>query len=102
MDVRPFEHDEATIAGLGEQMASGALSARGLTEAYLARIEALDGALRSVLQVNPDALRIAEGLDEERSDGRVRGPLHGIPVAIKDLVDIEGYVTGFGSRAYST
>jgi amidase len=87
MDVPAFEHDEATIAGLGEQMASGALTARGLTEAYLARVEALDGALRSVLEVNPDALAIAEGLDEERSDGRVRGPLHGIPVLVKDNLD---------------
>ncbi|HET7235170.1 MAG TPA: amidase [Actinomycetota bacterium] len=87
MDVPAFEHDEATIAGLGEEMASGSLTARGLTEAYLARIEALDGTLRSVLQVNPDALAIAEDLDEERSDGHVRGPLHGIPVLIKDNLD---------------
>jgi len=87
MDVPAFEHDEATIAGLGEQMASGSLTARGLAEAYLARIEALDGTLRSVLQVNPDALAIAEGLDDERADGRVRGPLHGIPVLVKDNID---------------
>jgi amidase len=87
MDVPAFEHDEATIVGLGEQLAAGSLTARGLVEAYLARIEALDGALRSVLQVNPDALAIAEALDDERADGRVRGPLHGIPVLVKDNID---------------
>jgi amidase len=87
MDVPPFEHDEATLAGLGEQMASGALTAHGLTEAYLARIDALDPTLRSVLEANPDALATAESLDHERASGRVRGPLHGIPVLVKDNID---------------
>jgi amidase len=71
-------------------MARGELTAQGLVERYLARIEAVDGrgpALRSVLETNPDAPAIAARLDEERRAGRVRGPLHGIPVLIKDNID---------------
>jgi len=62
-------------------------TARSLTEAYLQRIAAIDTQLRSVIEVNPDALAIAEGLDRERAAGRVRGPMHGIPVLIKDNID---------------
>jgi amidase len=71
-------------------MRSGKWTARALTERYLTRIEALDRsgpALRSVIEVNPDALAIAEGLDRERKAGRGRGPLHGIPVLVKDNID---------------
>ena len=66
------------------------LTARGLTENYLARIEAVDRggpALNSVIELNPDALAIAEALDAERQAGTVRGPLHGIPILIKDNID---------------
>ena len=65
-------------------MASGATSSRAIVEQYLARIEALDRqgpALHSIIELNPDALAIADRLDAERKAGRVRGPLHGIPVA---------------------
>ena len=63
-------------------------SARALTEAYLKRIEALDkGQVNSMIELNPDALAIADALDAERRAGRVRGPLHGIPVVIKDNID---------------
>ena len=68
-------------------MASGALTSRALTESYLSRIEAIDPGLRSVLEVNPDALEIAGAMDEERSAGNDRGPLHGIPVLVKDNID---------------
>ena len=84
-----FELEEATILDLQKRMVSGEDSARSLTEKYVARIEALDRRgpeLRSVLEVNPDALAIAEKLDEERKAGRVRGPLHGIPILIKDNI----------------
>ncbi|HKA35663.1 MAG TPA: amidase [Thermoanaerobaculia bacterium] len=87
--VEPFELDEATITDLQKKMVSGEETARSLTEKYIARIEALDRrgpALRSVLEVNPEAVAIAEHLDEERKAGRVRGFLHGIPVLIKDNV----------------
>jgi amidase len=87
--TEPFELEEATILDLQKRMVSGEDSARSLTEKYIARIEALDRhgpELRSVLEVNPDALAIAEKLDEERKAGRVRGPLHGIPILIKDNI----------------
>jgi amidase len=79
--------EEATIAGLGFRMASGGLTARALAEAYLMRIRAIDPLLRSVIETNPDALEIADALDAERRAGRVRGPLHGIPVLVKDNVE---------------
>ncbi len=87
--AEPFELEEATILDLQKKMVSGEESARSLTEKYMARIEALDRRgpeLRSVIEVNPDALAIAEQLDSERKTGRVRGPLHGIPILIKDNI----------------
>jgi amidase len=84
-----FELDEATVADLQKRMGSGQDSARSLVEKYAARIEAVDRQgplLRSVLEINPDALAIADKLDEERKAGKVRGPLHGIPVLIKDNI----------------
>ncbi|HKN81223.1 MAG TPA: amidase [Actinomycetota bacterium] len=82
-----FEFEEASIEELQASMASGSLTSRGLTEAYLERIEMVDAALRSVLETNPDALEIADTLDAERRSGRVRGALHGVPVLVKDNVD---------------
>ena len=87
--VPPFELEEATIAELQAAMQSGRHTARSLVEAYLARIDSVDRAgptLTSVIEVNPDALAIAEVLDAERKAGRKRGPLHGIPVVIKDNI----------------
>ena len=89
----PFEFDEATVASLQEGMAAGRHTAESVARAYLGRIEAVDRpgdgrpGLRSVVEVNPDALADARRLDEERRAGRVRGPLHGIPVLIKDNID---------------
>jgi len=87
--VPAFELEEATIADLRKAMESGRDTSRSLVEKYIARIEALDRkgpALRQVLEVNPDALAIAAKLDEERKAGKTRGPLHGIPVLVKDNV----------------
>jgi len=84
-----FALEEATIAQLQQQMTGGAASARSLAEQYLARIDALDRqgpALRSIIELNPDALAIADARDAERRAGRVRGPLHGIPIVIKDNI----------------
>jgi amidase len=81
---------EATIDGLAADLAAGRITAAELVEAHIARIEALDRAgptLRSVIELNPDAVEIARTLDRERAAGRVRGPLHGIPVMVKDNVD---------------
>ncbi|HEV2145905.1 MAG TPA: amidase [Longimicrobiaceae bacterium] len=94
--VAPFELDEATVAELQEGMRSGRYTSRSITEAYLARIEALDRrgpALQSMLDLNSDALAIADSLDAERRAGRVRGPLHGIPVVVKDNVDTADRMT---------
>lgn len=81
---------EWTIAELNEKMDSGELTAHQVTELYLQRIEAVDKNgpyLNSVIELNPDALEIAAELDKERSAGKVRGPLHGIPILIKDNID---------------
>ena len=86
-DAAPaFPYEEATAAELQGLMQAGLLSSRALTEAYLARIRALDPLLRSVLEVNPDALAIADALDAERKAKGPRGPLHGLPVLVKDNV----------------
>ena len=85
----PFELEEATIAELQAGMKSGKYTARGLTAAYVQRIDALDRkgpALRAVLEVNPDALAQAEALDAERKAKGPRGPLHGVPVLVKDNI----------------
>src|SRR6476659_2781382 len=82
-----FALEELTITQLQQQMTSGAATSRSLVEQYLARIDALDRrgpALRSIVELNPDALAFADRMDAERKAGRVRGPLHGIPIVIKD------------------
>jgi amidase len=94
--VSDFELDEATIADLQQGMESGRLTARSVAELYLARIEAIDRngpALRSILDVNPEALEIAEKLDRERREKGPRGPLHGIPVLLKDNLDTADRMT---------
>jgi amidase len=85
-----FDWEELTVRDAQAAMASGRVSARRLTEMYLERIERIDRrgpALNSVIETNPDAPGIAEALDRERKAGRVRGPLHGVPVLIKDNID---------------
>jgi amidase len=84
-----FRFAEATIDDLQAQMASGALTSHELTAAYLARIAEIDKAgprLNAVIELNPDALAIADQLDAERKSGHVRGPLHGLPILIKDNI----------------
>jgi amidase len=87
-----FEWEEATIAELQAAMSSGALTALELTRAYLERIAALDHdgpRLNAILETNPEAEAIADALDAERAVGHVRGPLHGIPVVLKDNIATE-------------
>jgi amidase len=94
--VPAFEFDETTVEKLQQRMAGGELSARRLTEAYLERIAALDRTgpeLRSVIETNPDALSIADALDAERKAKGPRGPLHGIPVLVKDNIDTADRMT---------
>jgi amidase len=88
--VKPSRFDEATITDLQSQMKSGELSAHELTAGYITRIDEIDKSgprLNSVIEVNPDALAIAEALDKERKEKGPRGPMHGIPVLIKDNID---------------
>jgi amidase len=94
--VPPFELDETTVADLQKRMAAGETTARRVTEAYLARIASLDRQgpeLRSVIETNPEALSIADALDAERKARGPRGPLHGIPVLVKDNVDTADRMT---------
>jgi amidase len=99
----PFELEEATIQQLQDGMRSGRWTSRALVEAYLARIAAMDRqgpALRSVIETNPEALSIADALDAERRGGAVRGPLHGIPILLKDNIDTgDRMMTTAGSYA---
>jgi amidase len=84
-----FAHHEATASQLLQAMAEGSLTSEQLAKDYLARIEAVDRAgpmLNSVLALNPDVLLLARELDEERRAGHLRGPLHGLPVLLKDNI----------------
>ena len=98
-----FLLEEATIADLQQRMQSGRETSRSLVGQYLARIEAIDRrgpALRSVLETNPDALAIADQLDAERKSRGPRGPLHGIPILIKDnIATADKMMTTAGSLA---
>ena len=98
-----FALEEASVTQLQEAMAGGRYTSRRLVELYTERINAIDRrgpTLRSVIELNPDALSIADALDAERKSGRVRGPLHGIPVLIKDNVDTgDRMMTTAGSLA---
>ena len=84
------------------QMADGKLTSRELTQAYLDRIAAVDDAgpaLHAVIELNPRAIADAEALDAERKAGKLRGPLHGLPILIKDNVDVAGLINSAGSLA---
>jgi len=93
---------EQSISALQQAMGQGRTTARGLVEAFLARIDAYDQrgpALNSILLTSPDAHAQADALDRERRQGRQRGPLHGIPVLVKDNQHVEGLPTRVGCRA---
>src|SRR5579863_8655335 len=102
-EVQAFELQEITIGELQEGMKAGKYTARGIAEKYLARIAAIDKrgpAVNSVIEVNPDALAIADASDKERKTKAVRGPLHGIPMLIKDNIDTaDKMMTTAGSLA---
>lgn len=100
--------EERSLADVAAMMAAGQATSVGLTKAYLARIAAMDRpngrkgnpALRSVIAVNPDALAQARALDAERKAGHVRGPLHGVPILIKDNIEtLDPMATTAGSLA---
>src|SRR5258706_4670646 len=85
-----FELNEITVVALQEKMKSGAYTSEKITQLYLDRIKKIDKAgpaINSVIEINPDALTIAKQMDDERKSGKVRGPLHGIPVLLKANID---------------
>lgn len=86
----PTQHNEATVSQLQAEMAAGTLTSEELTKEYLARIIALDQngpGVNAVIQINPDALLMARRADALRRQRTVLGPLHGIPVLLKDNID---------------
>ena len=101
----PFEVHERSISELGAAMAAGEVTARELVEGYLARIEAFDQSgptLNAMVALNPAALATADRLDAERAAGQVRGPLHGIPVVVKDNYDTADMPTSGGAIGLAT
>jgi amidase len=95
-DLPARELEEATIADLQAKLAANAVTSRSLVAKYRARIDALDRKgpeLRAVLELDPDADAIADKLDAERAAGKLRGPLHGIPILVKDNIDTAGKLT---------
>src|SRR5580692_438972 len=102
-EIKPFELDEITISDLQDGMKSDKFTARSLVEKYSARIAEIDKqgpAINSILELNPDALSIADALDQERKTKGPRGPMHGVPVLIKDNIDTaDRMMTTAGSLA---
>jgi amidase len=100
-----FELNEATIADLQKKMEAGTYTSRSITELYLKRIDAIDKSgpkINAVIELNKSALDIADNMDKERKAGKLRGPLHGIPVLIKDNIDTgDNMQTTAGSLALS-
>jgi amidase len=103
MMAADFELDEITIDVLQQKMKSAEYTSQKITELYLKRIEAIDKngpAINAVIEINPDAMSIAAEMDKERKAGKLRGPLHGIPVLIKDNIDTgDKMMTTAGSLA---
>src|SRR5208282_2609908 len=98
-DVKAFELDEITVSELQDGMKSGKYTARSLMEKYSARTQDIDKrTVNAVIEMNPEAEAIADALDQERKSKGPRGPLHGIPVLIKDnIATADGMMTTAGS-----
>src|SRR5947208_14302190 len=92
---------EASIADMQQAMASGSVTSRELVQQYLTRIALYDKKLNAVITVNPNVLREADERDRERAGGRLRGPLHGIPIALKDNIHTTDMPTTGGALAFA-
>ena len=86
IDITEFEFNEITVDELQQKMETREQTSVDICQKYLARIEMVDPVLKSVIELNPEALEIAQKLDDERKSGKVRGALHGIPILIKDNI----------------
>ena len=82
-----IEIEEMTVMQMQTAMKEGKVTSKQLVEMYLARIKQIDGKLNSIIEINPDAIKIAEQMDRERAAGKVRSMMHGIPLVIKDNID---------------
>lgn len=98
--VPAFDVVEADIPAIGSALRAGRVTSLALVEAYLARIERFNPTVRAMVTLNPRAREEARALDRERTRGRVRGPLHGVPVAIKDNIQTAGMSTTGGALAF--
>jgi len=87
MEVPVTSFEEATIADLKRMMETGEVTSVDIVQGYLRNIETLDKTINAIIEVNPEAEEIADALDRERKAGKIRGPLHGIPIVLKDNID---------------
>lgn len=85
--TQSFDVEEKTVLELQDALKTGKITSKQLVEIYLKRIKEIDPKLNSIIEINPDAVAIAERMDKERKSGKIRSPMHGIPVVIKDNID---------------
>src|SRR5213596_2695963 len=98
---KPFTVVEASIPEMQKAMREKRVTSRELVQQYLTRIALYDGKLHATISVNPNALKEAEELDRERARGRLRGPLNGIPIALKDIIHTTNMPTSGGALAFA-